>query len=110
MGISKTQVAWFILTTVTGVVFSSLALPPNTGLMKKPKKWLPSNNAIIVKFDGYRRAIDSEIPDYIKAEALASLSNALGSFTDIGNFRVAIETHWDSKRGEHKGASVFIKG
>lgn len=109
MGISKTQVGWFLITTLAGVVISTLILPPPKGMLKRPKAWHPSNNAIIAKFEGYRRAIQNELPPHIIDLAKDSLSNSLGSFIDIGNYRIAIETHWDNERGEHKGASVFIK-
>lgn len=68
-------------------------------------------NRITVQFDGYRRARTEEIPRSIQekaSEVLFTPSIPQGGWVDVDQWRLAVETHYDIERGNHRGVSVFV--
>lgn len=63
---------------------------------------------------GYRRAGNADVTPLISSQAKASLSHELGTLlgpytNEQGKtYYIAMETHYNEKKGYHKGASVFI--
>lgn len=72
--------------------------------------WTPSDSVVIAQArPGWRRAKQGEVSPQMKAAAIASLSKPIGSWIEFEDFAIALETHYNEKKGEHKGASIFVK-
>lgn len=72
--------------------------------------WKPSQDVVIAQAKpGWRRAKQSEITSEMMAAAIAALSKPIGSWIDKGDFAIALETHFNDTKGEHKGASIFVR-
>lgn len=71
--------------------------------------WTPSNNAYFAYFPGWRRAKAEEVTPEMRADAAASLKQPLRAVVDRPGYRIALETHFNETKGEHKGATIFFR-
>jgi hypothetical protein len=71
--------------------------------------WTPSSNAYFAYFPGWRRAKAAEVTPEMRQDAAASLTHPLKSIIDRNDYRIVLETHYNDTKGEHKGATIFMK-
>jgi hypothetical protein len=70
---------------------------------------LPAGTVILNPPQGYRRATALEVTQDMRSAAATDLrANTLGTVVEHEGFSVGIESHFDERRGWHKGASVFV--
>ena len=107
-------------TTLAGLIFTALASPSSKRIKNKKvsseNKKSPANSAFVpspsAEFAdpgaGWRRARQIEVSEPMVKDAIQSLSLPIGTFLNRGSYGVAIETHFNREKGEHKGASIFV--
>lgn len=71
--------------------------------------WTPSSNAYFAYFPGWRRAKAAEVTPEMRQDAASSLTHPLKSIIDRSDYRIVLETHYNDTKGEHKGATIFMK-
>lgn len=87
---------------------ASEPVPPGNRVVDIPATG-PERPLVAVSIPGYRRAKHSEVTPAMTEMAIASLSQPVGwTFVTESGFAVGVEEHWDTKRGIHKGVSVFL--
>jgi hypothetical protein len=110
-----------ILTTAIVSSLGSLALlaliqPRGEGRGKQKSaeglamaSWVPSSGAYFARLPGWRRAASKEVSSDMREKAKLALQLPIRSVVEEDGYRIALETHFNATKGEHKGATIFLR-
>jgi hypothetical protein len=75
----------------------------------EPSRDNPPSDAFFASPAGYRRAGQGEVTPAMSADAHRALKLNLGDFIKGDGYAVFVESHFNTTKGWHKGASVFLR-